>query len=58
MIVEREGYCYCCANNPSPEGSLVEASKEQGNPCNGCWFVDEKPNWVDAAAEGGKGYYE
>jgi hypothetical protein len=42
-ITEHKGYCCYCKHNP--EISIVKASKITGNKCNGCWFVDEKPNW-------------
>lgn len=51
-LVMREGYCCDCDNNP--EGSLIEAARKQGNPCNGCWFSDDKPNW---SSKDGKQYY-
>lgn len=43
-LVMREGYCCDCENN-NPETSVVDDSKIDSNPCNGCWFVYEKPNW-------------
>ena len=52
-IVIREGYCCDCENN-NQETSIVDNSKIDGNPCKGCWFFDEKPNWK---SKGGRQYY-
>lgn len=51
-LVMREGYCCDCESNP--ETSLPAAAKTEGNPCNGCWFNDNKPNWKSKC---GKQYY-
>ena len=51
-MVMREGYCCDCNNNPSV--SLPVAAQEAGNPCNGCWFSDDKHNWT---SKDGKQYY-
>ena len=51
-FVMREGYCCDCNNNP--DETLALASSIPGNPCNGCWFNDAKPNWKP---KGGKQYY-
>ena len=37
----RVGYCCTCEHT----GNLPDAAREIGNPCNGCWMTDEKPNW-------------
>lgn len=51
-VIMRHGYCCDCEHNP-PD-SVVQASKNHGNPCHGCWFQDDKPNWEP---KDGKQYY-
>lgn len=51
-IVMRKGYCSDCDNNP--DESVALAARAHGNPCNGCWFTDEKANWESM---NGKQYY-
>lgn len=41
------GYCAYCGNNPK-DISLTEASKIEASECFGCWFTEEKQNWVES----------
>ena len=49
---DRTGYCVTCVN--LPQKPLPVAANEKGNPCNGCWWTEEKANWKDAMLEARK----
>jgi len=43
-MIKLKGYCYACVNNP--DISINLAAKDKASPCFGCWFTEEKVNWV------------